>query len=48
LMKLTPGVDFINILRVTFLPISFCQKVTNTNCKHRKAARKLMQNVDEN
>ncbi len=31
LVKLTPGVNFIHILRVRFLPISFCQKVSKPN-----------------
>jgi len=30
-------VDFTNILRVAFAAISFCQKITNTNCKYKKA-----------
>jgi len=35
-------VNFSNILRAALLPISFRQKITNTNCKQRKAAQKLL------
>jgi len=31
LMKLTPGVNYINILCAIFLPISFCQKIQSQN-----------------
>jgi len=33
LMKLTPVVNFTNILQLAFLPIFFRLKITNTNCK---------------
>ncbi len=36
-----PGVNFTNILRAAFAPKSFCQKITNPNFKHIKAAKKL-------
>ncbi len=39
LMKLTPVVNFTNILRKDFAKISFQQKITNTNCEHRKDAQ---------
>ena len=32
-------VNFTNILQAVFAPISFCQIVTNSNCKHLKAAQ---------
>jgi len=32
LMKLTPGVNVINILRAAFVPIFLCQKNTKPNC----------------
>jgi hypothetical protein len=32
LLKLTPVVNFISILRAAFVPISFRQKVTKLNC----------------
>ena len=34
-----PMANFTNILRGAFAPISFCQKVTNPNCKRIKAAQ---------
>ena len=34
------GVNFTNILWAAFAPKSFCQKFTNPNCKHIKAALK--------
>ncbi len=37
---LLPGVNFTNILRATFVPKSFCQKITNPNCNHIKAVQK--------
>jgi hypothetical protein len=37
-----PGVNFTNILRAAFAPKSICQKITNPNCKHIKAAQKLL------
>jgi len=36
LMKLTPIVNFTNILRVAFALIFFRQKITNPNCKKKK------------
>jgi hypothetical protein len=36
-----PSVNFTNILWAAFAPKSFCQKITNPNCKHIKAAQKL-------
>jgi len=38
-MKLTPAVNFTNILQAAFGPISLQQKITNPNCKHMKAAQ---------
>ena len=44
-------VNFTNILRAAFSPISFCQKITNSNCQqikvvktllYKKAARKIL------
>jgi len=32
LVKLTPLVNFTNILRAAFAPILFCQKITKPNC----------------
>jgi len=32
LMKLTPVVNFINILQAAFALIFFCQKITEPNC----------------
>ena len=37
---LPPGVNFTNILKAAFAPKSFCQKITNQNCKHIEAAQK--------
>jgi len=37
LMKLTPVVNFNNILRTAFSPIYFCQKNTKPNFSYRKA-----------
>jgi hypothetical protein len=34
------GVNFTNILLAAFVPKSFCQKITNPNCKHIKGAQK--------
>ncbi len=39
-MRSTPCVNFTNILWAAFAPKSFCQKITNPNCKHIKAAQK--------
>jgi len=39
LVKLTPVVNFINILPAAFAPILFHQKVTKPNCNKRKAAQ---------
>ncbi len=36
------GVKFTIILRATFAPKSFCQKITNPNYKHIKAAHKIL------
>ena len=33
-------VNFTNILQAAFAPISFCQKITNPNCKHNKSSAK--------
>jgi len=38
LVKLTPIINFINILQSAFELISFYQKITNPNCKYIKAA----------
>ncbi len=38
-MKLTQLANFIIILQAAFARISFYQKTTNINCKHRKAAK---------
>ena len=46
LVKLTPGVNITNILQAAFLPLSFCQKITNTNCKYRKAVKTLLYKKD--
>jgi len=35
-----PGVNFTNILWAAFAPKYFCQKNTNPNCRHIKAAQK--------
>ena len=40
LVKLTPGVNFTNIFRAAFPPISLCQKNTNLSHKYKKAAQK--------
>jgi len=40
-VKLKPVVNFTHILKAAFEEISFCQKNTNTNCKHRKDAKKI-------
>jgi len=53
LMKLTPIVNFINILRAVFELIFFHQKKSKPNCDERKAAqstfvqKRLWENVDE-
>ncbi len=39
-IALFPAVNFTNILSAAFVPKSFCQKITNTYCKHIKAAEK--------
>jgi hypothetical protein len=39
LMKLISAINFTNILQTAFAPISFHQKITNTNCKHIKALK---------
>ena len=36
------GVNFTNILWAAFAPKSFCQKITNPNCKHLKAAQRTL------
>ncbi len=33
LMKFKPAVNFTNILQAVFVPILFCQKITNPKCK---------------
>jgi hypothetical protein len=40
-VSLPPGVNFTIILWAPFAPKSFCQKITNPNCKHIKAAQNL-------
>jgi len=35
-------VNFTNILRAAFAPKAFCQKITNPNCKHIKAAQRTL------
>jgi hypothetical protein len=42
LVKLTPGVNFTNILWAAFAPKSFCQKITDPNFKHIKAAQRAL------
>ncbi len=37
IIKLTHGVNLINILQAAFAPIFFCQTVTKPNCNSRKA-----------
>ncbi len=45
-MKLTPGVNFINILRLPFAPIFLHQKITKPKCYQRKAAQfAFVQNI---
>ncbi len=39
-LLLASGFYFTNILWAAFVPKSFCQKITNPNCKHIKAAQK--------
>ncbi len=41
LVKLIPSVNFTNILWAAIVPKSFCQKITNPNCEHIKACKKL-------
>jgi len=41
-MSKRPVVDLNNILLAAFVPISFCQKITNLNLKHSKDARTLL------
>jgi len=36
LMKLTPVVNFINILGAPFFTMFFQRKITNTNCNYKK------------
>ncbi len=36
------GVNFTTILWATFVPKSFCQKITNPNCKHIKAVQRTL------
>ena len=38
LAKFAPVVNFTNILKAAFPPISFSQKNKNVNCKYREAA----------
>ncbi len=40
--RLSPGVNFTNILRAAFAPKSFCQKITNPNWKLIKAAQRTL------
>ncbi len=37
-----PGVNFTNILWAAFSPKSFCQRITNPNCKHIKGAQRTL------
>ena len=37
-----PGVNFTNILWAAFVPKSFCQKITNPNCKRLKAVQRTL------
>ncbi len=37
-----PGVNFTNILWAAFAPKSFCQKITNPNCKHIKGVQSTL------
>ncbi len=39
---LYPGVNFTNILWAAFAPKSFCQKITNPNCKHIKGVQSTL------
>ncbi len=39
---LLPGANFTNILWAAFAPKSFCQKITNPNCKHFKAVQRTL------
>ncbi len=39
LVKLTPVVNFTNILQAAFVLISLCQKMTNLNCEQIIAAQ---------
>jgi hypothetical protein len=36
------GVNFTNVLGAAFAPKSFCQKITNPNFKHIKAAQRAL------
>jgi len=40
LLRIRAIVNFTNIFRLFFVPISFCQKFTNCNCKYRKNCAK--------
>jgi hypothetical protein len=42
LIPLPPSVNFTNILWAAFVPKSFCQKITNPNFKHIKAAQRAL------
>jgi len=42
LVKLTPVVNFINILQAAFEPIFFRQKVIKPNCNWTKASKALL------
>jgi len=37
-------VNFTKVLQAAILPISFGQKLTNTDCNHRTAAQKALKN----
>jgi hypothetical protein len=41
LMKFTTGVNFINTLRATFVPIFLRQKITKPKCNYRKAVQSI-------
>jgi hypothetical protein len=40
--SLLTSVNFTNILSAAFAPKTFCQKITNPNCKHIKAGKNLL------
>ena len=38
----SPIINFTNILKAAFLPISFCQESTSLNCQDREALKKVV------